>query len=156
MDRKTNTEKRKTNAGKKPAPRPIGRPTDYDPAFCQRVIELGAEGYSRAELASALSCSRQTLANWEGEHPDFLDALKRAKDEALAWWEGQARQGIHMGSDFNANLWAKSMNGRFPAEPYRDRVQVTGSNDGPVQTINASMSAKEAAEMYALTLRGGE
>lgn len=117
--------------------RPVGRPSEYDPAYCERVIALGKEGKSRAEIASALECSRQTLAAWEAAHPEFLSALQRAKDEELAWWEAKAREGLD-NPKFNAAIWAKSVNGRFPKEPYRDRVQVTGANDGPVQTVDLS------------------
>jgi len=117
---------------------PVGRPTDYRPDHCARVIELGREGKSRAEIASALDCSRTTLAAWEKSHPEFLDALRRAKDEELAWWEGQAREGLNKGSAFNATIWSKSVSGRFPSEPYRERVQVSGPNDGPVQYANLS------------------
>lgn len=112
--------------------RPVGRPSEYDPAYCARVVALGKEGKSRAEIASALDCSRTTLTAWENAHREFLTALSRAKDEELAWWEAQARAGINRGSAFNATIWAKSVSGRFPNEPYRERVQVTGANDGPL------------------------
>ncbi len=111
-----------------PASRPVGRPSEYDPAYCERVIALGKEGKSRAEIASALGHARQTIANWEADHPEFLDAMTRAKDEELAWWEAKARKGIDLGSQFNATLWSKSMGGRFPNEPYRDRTEVSGPN----------------------------
>lgn len=29
----------------------MGRPTDYDPAYCERVIGLGKEGKSKAFLS---------------------------------------------------------------------------------------------------------
>lgn len=114
------------------ARRPVGRPSEYDPAYCDRVIALGKQGYSRAEIASDLDCSRQTLANWEKEHSEFLDALKRARDESLAWWEQQARKGL-TNKNFNATIWSKSVSGRFPDEPYRERVQLTGKDDGPLR-----------------------
>lgn len=112
--------------------RPVGRPSDYDPAYCERVIELGREGKSRAEIASDLDCSRQTLANWERQHAEFLDALQRAKDEELAWWEAAARKGLTQGSSFNAAIWSKSVNGRFPNEPYRERSEITGAGGVPL------------------------
>jgi transposase len=122
---------------------PGGRPSEYDPAYCDAVIELGKAGKSRAQIASALNVSRQTLINWGLAHPEFLDALQRAKDEELAWWEGQAQEGLNKGSSFNAAIWAKSVSGRFPAEPYRERVQVTGAGDGPVRTLDLSKVATE-------------
>lgn len=128
--------------------RPVGRPTDYDPAMCDRVIAMGKEGKSRAEIASGLDCSRTSLAAWERAHPEFMNALSRAKDESLAWWEAKARTGLDQGSQFNAGLWGKAVSGRFPDEPYRERVQVTGRNDGPVEYANlteAEIDARLAA-----------
>lgn len=113
---------------------PAGRPTDYDPSYCEVVIECGKQGFSRAEMASHLDTSRQTMAAWEAVHPEFLTALQRAKDESLSWWEMKARAGLDQGSAFNAAIWAKSMNGRFPAEPYRDRQEISGPNGGAIQT----------------------
>jgi transcriptional regulator with XRE-family HTH domain len=118
--------------------RPLGRPSEYDPAHCERVIELGKEGKSRAEIASALDCSRVTLAAWEKANPEFLYALQRAKDEELAWWEGEARLGLNKGSAFNAAIWKQSVSGRFPNEPYRERHELAGSNGGPIQYANLS------------------
>lgn len=120
-----------------PEKRPVGRPSEYDEAYCHRVVVLGKEGKSRAEIASDLDCSRMTLAAWERQHPEFLYALQRAKDEELAWWEAQARKGLTMGSGFNAAIWSKSVSGRFPSEPYRERVQLTGAQDGPVRHQHA-------------------
>jgi hypothetical protein len=123
-------------------PRPVGRPSEYDPAYCERVIELGKQGMSRAEIASELDCSRTTLRAWEGQHPDFLAAVQRAKDEALAWWERQPRKNL-ANKNFNAALWSKSVSGRFPDEPYRERVQLTGKDDGPIQHVDLSHLSDE-------------
>lgn len=127
---------------------PAGRPTDYDPTHCERVIVLGKEGKSRAEIASALDCSRVTLAAWEKANPEFLYAMQRAQDESLAWWEMKGRKGLDQGSQFNAGLYGKCMSGRFPAEPYRERVQLTGKDDGPIQHVDLShLSDDELARL---------
>lgn len=125
--------------------RPVGRPSEYDPTFCEQVIKLGKQGMSRAEIASDLDCSRVTLAAWERQHPEFMNALQRAKDESLAWWEGKARKGI-TDKGFNSALWAKSVSGRFPAEPYRERVQLTGKDDGPIQHVDLGHLSDEELE----------
>ncbi len=142
-------------------PRPVGRPSDYDAAYCDLVIALGKEGKGRAEIASALDCSRTTLAAWERAHPEFLDATTRAHDEALAWWEAKSRTGIDQGPSFNAALWAKAMAGRFPREPYRDRVQLTGKDDGPIRTVDLTHLTDEELEQLEairskLALPGGD
>jgi hypothetical protein len=71
-----------------PAPkRGRGRPTTYDPAFCDRVIELGEQGKSKAQIARELGTSRKSLYLWMKVHPEFAEALEEAQFAALAWWE---------------------------------------------------------------------
>lgn len=112
---------------------PGGRPSAYDPAFCEQVIELGKLGMSPAEIAMELGHPRTTMLGWADAHEEFSTALIHARDFSLAWWERQAREGLNKGAQFNTNLWAKAIGGRFPQEPYRERVQLTGKDDGPIQ-----------------------
>lgn len=113
-----------------------GRPTDYDPAMCDRVVECGRKGYSRAEIAAALDVSRDTLWRWSKLHPAFSDALQRAHDLSLAWWEAASRTGLNKGSAFNAALWKQAVSGRFPLEPYRERAEVSGPGGGAIPVHN--------------------
>ena len=99
-----------------------GRPTAYDPAFCERVVEFGRQGYSKAMMAAELEVVRQTLDNWARTYPEFLDAMTRARDYSLAWWERQGLEGI-WSRDFNANAYRLQMMNRFPAD-WRDTHQV--------------------------------
>lgn len=113
-----------------------GRPTKYDPSFDEIIVGFGRQGFSKAEMANAFDVVRETLDDWAKANPSFSDALTRAQQCSLAWWENEARNGINKGSAFNAALWAKSMSGRFPREDYRDRqaVELTGANGGPIKT----------------------
>lgn len=110
-----------------------GRPTKYDEAMCERVVEMGRQGYSRAEIAAELDINRDTLYRWQHEFPAFSDAVQRAMDLALAWWEKQGRSNLSS-KDFNHGLYKQCMSGRFPAEPYRERVEHTGKDGGPIET----------------------
>lgn len=112
---------------------PGGRPSGYDPSLCARVVELGADGKSKAQIARALGVVRQTLENWAAVHPEFLDALKDARDAALAWWEDQGQAGL-TADKFNATAYIFQVKNRFPRD-YRDRQEHTGANGGPVQTL---------------------
>lgn len=107
---------RKTKPKRKTARAKTGRPTDYRPEMCRRVVELGREGKSRAQIAAALDVSRQTVATWEKTHRAFLDAMSRAHDLALAWWEEQGTRGIWAGKQFNAQAYGLQMRNRFAAE----------------------------------------
>lgn len=101
----------------------VGRPTDYDPAYCEAVIEYGRAGKSRAWIASELCVVRQTLHNWEDAHPEFLDAMMRAKDLAQRWWEDAGQDGL-ADPKFNASVYGKSMAARFP-EDWREKAEVS-------------------------------
>ena len=107
-----------------------GRPTLYKSEFCDLVIKLGRLGKSKAQIAAdpRIDVSRNTLDSWCNENPEFLSALTRARDLALAAWEDKADEGIE-GQGFNTGLWGRIMSARFP-EDYREvkTSEVTGKN----------------------------
>jgi len=109
----------------------VGRPSLYKPEYCERVIELGKEGCSPAEIASDLDVDRTTLLNWADAHPEFLTALTRAKIHEQAWFEKAGKAGM-FADKFNATVWAKSVSARF-RDDYAERREVTGANGGPIQ-----------------------
>ena len=99
----------------KPAKRPVGRPSKYDPSFCERVIELGRLGKSRAYIASEINVSRETLDEWERDYPEFSDAMDEAMRHSQRWWEQAGQDGLTAGpGSFNAAVWSRSMAARFP------------------------------------------
>lgn len=108
-------------------PRPVGRPTKYLPEYCERVIELGKQGYSKAEVAASFDVTRKTLDNWCAEYPDFLHAMTRAKELSLGWWEGQGRLGI-WSKHFNANAYRLQVMNRF-SDDWRDKQETQHSGD---------------------------
>ena len=118
--------------------RPVGRPTLYDPAFCEQVIELGKLGKSVEQIASKLGFSLRTMYLWRDEHEEFMHALEEAKMHEQAWWEEQAD--IYMvetkdGPRLNATIWSRSMAARFPKK-YREQVkqEITGADGAPLLT----------------------
>ena len=58
---------------------PAGRPTTYDPAFCEQVEEFMGQGYSRMAAAGHLGVCYDTLTNWMAAHPEFFQAVKRGQ-----------------------------------------------------------------------------
>lgn len=131
----------------------MARPTDYREEFCGRVIELGRKGKSKAQIAAALDVSRQTLDTWAQVHPEFLDAVKAARDLALAWWEDQGQSGLHA-EKFNATAFIFQVKNRF-RDDYADRTALehTGRNGGPIEyanlsedEVNARIAALESGE----------
>lgn len=72
-----------------------GRPSDYRDWMCEEVIKFGLEGMEIVEFAVALQVCRDTLYEWADKHPEFSDALIRAREAAEAHHtrniRGQAR-----------------------------------------------------------------
>lgn len=112
---------------------PGGRPSLYKPEYCETVIQLGKEGKSLAQMCSHFEISRQTIDNWAADHPEFLEALTRAKTEMQAVLEALAFDGLK-NREFNANLWKTTMQARF-REEYTERKEVSGPDGGPVQVV---------------------
>lgn len=110
---------------------PVGRPSKYDPAYCEAVVARQAEGWSLAEFAAHVGVSRQTIDNWGAAHPEFLEALSRAKAAEQAWWEKAGREGLHA-DKFNAAVWKKSVEARF-RDDYTERTESKTTLDGAVK-----------------------
>lgn len=114
---------------------PAGRPTKYDPSYCEDVIELGRAGKSLAQMCAHFDIARSTIDQWAQDNPEFSEALSRAKVHAQDWWESKGVEG--MTSDkFNAAIWKKSMEARF-----RDDYTERREHEHKVQPI---VIAKEA------------
>lgn len=112
----------------------MGRPSDYDPAFCDTVIELGKAGKSIAYMATELNVCKDTIYEWAKVHLEFSDALTRAKLWSQRWWEDKGQTGMEA-DKFNASVWSRSMAARFP-DDWREvsRKELTGQDGGPVVT----------------------
>ncbi|MEQ9634612.1 MAG: hypothetical protein RLW68_00860 [Devosia marina] len=107
----------------------MARPTTYDPAYCEQVLELGKEGASKAEMAFALGCARSTFALWEETHPEFSEAVKTAVGFSQGWWESQGRKSVFGATpNFNATAFIFNMKNRFPAD-WRDKQEVEQSGE---------------------------
>lgn len=112
-----------------------GRPSEYRVEFCERVVELGREGKSVAQIAADLGYCKQTIYTWKDKHPEFAEAMAFAMTLSQAWWEGKAQDNLAT-PGFNATLWAKNVNCRF-SDDYAERQkhEVSGPNGGPIQNI---------------------
>lgn len=70
---------------------PGGRPTKYDPSYCDIVIEWMEQGYSATAVAGKLRISRSTFYKWAEANPEFSDALNIGRACSQAWWEDKLR-----------------------------------------------------------------
>jgi len=116
--------------------KPFGRPTLYDPSYCEKVRELGALGKSYEQISSNLGVSLRVMYDWRDKYENFLHALEDAKVLEQTWWEEQAQAYMleHKdGAKLNASIWSRSMAARFPKK-YRESVkqEITGENGTPL------------------------
>ena len=74
------------STGAEPKP-PVGRPSKYDPSYCDSAEACRAVGFSVAARAGELSVVKSTVYEWMDAHAEFSDAVKRGQAKATLWWE---------------------------------------------------------------------
>ena len=57
----------------------MGRPSKYDPAYCDAVIEDAKLGFSLSAFAGGIQVDRDTITEWRKVYPDFDHACRIAK-----------------------------------------------------------------------------
>jgi Asp-tRNA(Asn)/Glu-tRNA(Gln) amidotransferase A subunit family amidase len=98
----------------------VGRPTDYQPEFCQVAHSLAQEGATDREVAEAIDVSERTLYRWKHEHPEFRQALQLGKDAA----DERVEQSLYrraVGYSFDAIKIMQNAGEAF-VEPYVEHV----------------------------------
>lgn len=91
-----------------------GRPTKYNPAFCDLVIKMMKKGHSKLSVAGQIGISRDTLYEWCKKYPEFSDTIKVGEMKSYAYWEDLGMRGM-MGKvkGFRPSLWIFTMKARF-------------------------------------------
>ena len=115
-------------------PRSVGRPTDYLPEYCEQVEAEMAKGYSLTAFCGIIGVSRPTLNNWMAAHPEFFEAVSRAKSKRLLQWERAAMKAVSQGAPGGAStlivFGLKNMGG----DEWADKSETTlkGDAESPV------------------------
>lgn len=112
---------------------PVGRPSKYDPAFCDQVVEHMRDGASLTSFAAEIGVCRDTLTEWCAVHEDFSLAVKRGKAVCAAWWEKTARAGA-AGGNANPTLCIFGLK-NMAAEDWRDKVETEHSGNLTVTKV---------------------
>lgn len=130
---------------------PGGRPTSYEPAFCERVEEFMALGYSKMAAAGNVGVCYNTLKAWMAEHPEFLTAVKRGEARRTQILECSLLA-AETGPQVTSRIFA--LKNAAPDE-WRDvhRQEVTGADGGPVRTQDVTPADKLKARLDAITNR---
>lgn len=61
---------------------PAGRPTDYNPSFCDEARALCEGGATDVELADHFGVEIRSIKRWKNKHEEFRAALKLGKEAA--------------------------------------------------------------------------
>lgn len=106
-----------------------GRPTKYDPKYCDEIITFLEEGYSVTAWAGSIRVARSTVYKWAEEHPEFSDALNIAQAVSALWWEDRLRENAEKGEG-NATAAIFGLKNRA-ADDWRDKRELDNtSSDG--------------------------
>ena len=115
--------------------KPIGRPSEYVPEYCDQVREFMGRGYSLTAFAGAIGKSRECVYHWEQTIPAFSDAVKAARAMRVIALE----RGLFSaeGAQVTAHIFA--LKNACRAEWMEvSRTEVTGKDGGPVEVETAS------------------
>jgi len=106
---------------------PAGRPSKYDPAYCDEIVEFCADGSSISSFAAHLGVSRSTITQWGNENPEFSAAVKAAKARVAAFYDRTARK-IAVDGGGNATICIFGLK-NSDDEDFRDKVETEHTGD---------------------------
>ena len=113
----------------------VGRPTKYDPSYCDLIVEMLAEGASLTEFRAAVGgITWQTLSNWKEAHPEFLEALNKAESVGQAYWEKRLRTDLMFDNKVNSPLVKLYFANRFNWHD-KQQTDVTSSDGSMKPTV---------------------
>lgn len=107
-----------------------GRPTDYKPEYCKKVIDHMSQGASLTSFAAEVDCARSTINEWMESNKEFSESVKIAKAKCAAWWEKRGRMGANGEQEVNPTLVIFGLKNMAPDE-WREKqeLQHSGSID---------------------------
>ena len=79
--------------------RKAGRATLYRHEFCEAVIDDAALGHTLTATAALIGVTRQTIYDWREAHPEFADAIERARSLRQRFYEGHLIDLVRRGGD---------------------------------------------------------
>ena len=123
----------------------------YKPEFCDKLIDWMSKGYSYSAFAGEIDVCRETINNWETQHPEWKKAKKTAFAKCLKWWESAGMSGMTGNiKGFNASVWIFSMKNRFK-EDYADIISIEDpSKNRPTKLSAIERKKQQLAKAYAL------
>lgn len=136
----------------------VGRPSKYDPSYCEQIVEHMRDGASVLSFAASIGVARSTIQEWEKQHPAFLVAVTRAKAACAAWWEEQARKVAANGGGNGQSTMIVFGLKNMGRDEWSDTTRITGGDpaagDKPVQVNVTGLSESALAEIASLSVEG--
>lgn len=121
-----------------------GRPTKYNPDFCDKLIDWMSEGMSFKSFAGEVDVCFDTLYEWEKQHPEFSDSKKRATAKCLVTWER-----IGLTGEMPTGTYCFNMKNRFP-EDWKDRQEISQQTSHKVDSESVTTLANKLSEVLKL------
>lgn len=122
-----------------------GRPSLYREEYAERVIEFCRDGYTLTAFAGEIGVARSTINEWISAHPEFSEAVSRAKALKARWWEERAREvALKGGQGGQATMIIFGLKNHAP-DDFRDKTehQLTGKDGAPIE--HAMLTPEERA-----------
>lgn len=70
---------------------PAGRPSKYEPRFCQMLIEHCKKGGTFESFGAIVHCGISTLKRWEEEHDEFRAARKEGMPYLIEYYSNMGK-----------------------------------------------------------------
>ncbi len=124
---------------------PPHRPSSFDPAYCDRVIECARRGGTLDTFAAQIRVNRSTLTRWAQDFEDFRTAIADAKTALAARLHSEAMDS----NSGPAIAYRLKLLANFAPEDYRDRTEVAhGGIAGAPPIAVADLSKEDAYARY--------
>ncbi|WP_199925224.1 hypothetical protein [Neorhizobium sp. SOG26] len=132
-----------------------GRPSKYDPAYCEQVVEHMKDGASLTSFAAEIGVARSTINEWIDQNYEFSEAVKRAKAKCAAWWEALGRKNAQQGGG-NATLVIFGLK-NMAGEDWRERasMELSGPAGGAIPIEDQTATPRALAREIAFALAAG-
>lgn len=128
----------------------MGRPSKYQPEYCEMLVSHMEQGYSFEAFAALVSVDKVTLYSWAEKNPEFLYAKNIGTEKCRYFWE---RLGIAGASGlletFSVGCWIFNMKNRFRAE-WQDKIELPISSESVIKIAydhSKPLLSKEAANV---------
>lgn len=151
----------------------MGRPSKFDPTKCAQAERLCKLGATDKELAEFFEVSEDTINAWKKDHPEFSEALKSGKQLADAMVgerlfqraTGYSHPDVHI-SNYQGSITKTEITKHYAPDTtacifwlknrrpdlWRDRVEHTGKDGGPMEHKVEDVSNLDAARAIAFAM----